>query len=146
MDMCKTNSELALKRLDHLHEEKIMGKKFQHEKEMLEANNKFKLLKMEKEKINKAAEEFAEREYETSVVDRDYLHKGFYHGAQWRINSVWHDARKDVPKEFIPILVERDDFTFSVNMVGGNMTSCPLHWVHWAYVIDLLPERKEETE
>lgn len=65
---------------------------------------------------------------------------------KWRINSVWHDARKDVPKEFIPILVERDDFTFSVNMVGGNMTSCPLHWVHWAYVIDLLPERKEETE
>ena len=65
---------------------------------------------------------------------------------KWRINSVWHDARKDVPKEFIPILVERGDFTFSVNMVGGNMTSCPLRWVHWAYVIDLLPERKEETE
>lgn len=43
MDMRKTNSELASKRLDHLHEEKIMGKKFQHEKEMLEANNKFKL-------------------------------------------------------------------------------------------------------
>lgn len=55
-------------------------------------------------------------------------------------------TRRIVPKEFIPILVERDDFTFSVNMVGGNMTSCPLHWVHWAYVIDLLPERKEETE
>ena len=71
--------------------------------------------------------------------------RGFTEGAQWRINSVWHNARKDVPKEFIPILVERDDFTFSVNMVGGNMTSCPLHWVHWAYVIDLLPERKEET-
>ena len=49
MDMRKTNSELASKRLDHLHEEKIMGKKFQHEKEMLEANNKFKLLKIEKE-------------------------------------------------------------------------------------------------
>lgn len=65
-------------------------------------------------------------------------------GAKWRINSVWHDARKDVPEKFISILVERDDFTFSVNMVCGNMTSCPLHWVHWAYVIDLLPERKEE--
>lgn len=79
-------------------------------------------------------------DYEEEVRD------GFIVGAQWRINSVWHDARKDVPKEFIPILVERDDFTFSVNMVGGNMTSCPLHWVHWAYVIDLLPERKEETK
>lgn len=45
---------------------------------------------MDKETINKAADEFANREYETSVVDRDYLHKGFYHGAHWRINSVWH--------------------------------------------------------
>ena len=37
---------------------------------------------MTKEQIEKAADEFAER---------DYLHKGFYHGAQWRINAVWHD-------------------------------------------------------
>ena len=43
MDMRKTNSELASKRLDHLHEEKIMGKKIKKKKEMLEANNKFKL-------------------------------------------------------------------------------------------------------
>lgn len=71
---------------------------------------------------------------------------GFIAGAQWRINSVWHDARKEVPEIFKSILVERDDFTFSVNMVGGNMTSCPLHWVRWAYVSDLLPERKEETK
>ena len=73
----------------------------------------------------------------------DHGNDVFVAGAEWRINSVWHDARKDVPEEFIPILVERDDFTFSVNMVGGYMTSCPLHWVRWAYVIDLLPERKE---
>ena len=108
---------------------------------------------MTKEQIEKAANiemlsHYADEEYPWGIKDiqSDFIIEAFSKGAQWRINSVWHDARKDVPKEFIPILVERDDFTFSVNMVGGNMTSCPLHWVHWAYVIDLLPERKEETE
>ena len=76
---------------------------------------------MDKETINKAADEFANREYETSVVDRDYLHKGFYHGAHWRINSVWHEANKEIPIPFRPILVEHDDGRFSVNMVGGNI-------------------------
>lgn len=102
---------------------------------------------MEREKIKKAAKDYALQDIRTTgIYARAKLIEGFEIGAQWRINSVWHDARKDVPQEFIPILVERDDFTFSVNMVGGNMTSCPLHWVHWAYVIDLLPERKEETK
>lgn len=45
----QNDSELASKKLDHLHEGKILDKKFQHEKEMLEANNKFKLLKITKE-------------------------------------------------------------------------------------------------
>ena len=102
---------------------------------------------MTREQIEKAA-----GEYSGSVLgfkDNPVVmnkHKAFMDGAQWRINSVWHDARKDIPEEFIPILVERDDFTFSVNMVGGNMASCPLHWVRWAYVSDLLPERKEVTK
>ena len=102
---------------------------------------------MNKEQIEKAAKEtLVNKPVEIQATKVGTFQRGFVAGAQWRINSVWHDARKDVPKEFIPILVERDDFTFSVNMVGGNMTSCPLHWVHWAYVIDLLPERKEETK
>ena len=102
---------------------------------------------MTREQIEKAGRDYALDQLGiVGLPGRAEAMKAFISGAQWRINSVWHDARKDVPKEFIPILVERDDFTFSVNMVGGNMTSCPLHWVHWAYVIDLLPERKEETK
>ena len=101
---------------------------------------------MEQQTIEKAAKETLTNEHvELQATKVGTFQRGFAAGAQWRINSVWHDARKDIPEEFIPILVERDDFTFSVNMVGGNMASCPLHWVRWAYVIDLLPERKEET-
>nr|DAE53385.1 MAG TPA: hypothetical protein [Bacteriophage sp.] len=47
---------------------------------------------MERKDIEKAANEFADREYEYNDIDRDALYKGFYWGAQWRINSVWHDA------------------------------------------------------
>ena len=47
---------------------------------------------MKREDIEKAADEFADREYEISNIDKDALYKGFYHGAEWRINSVWHDA------------------------------------------------------
>lgn len=70
--------------------------------------------------------------------------KGFIEGANWRINSVWHDANKEIPIPFRPILVEHYDGKFSVNMVAGNMQSCPMAWLRWAYVSDLLPDRKED--
>ena len=48
---------------------------------------------MTREDIEKAADDFADREYEISDIDRDPLYKGFYHGANWRINSVWHNSK-----------------------------------------------------
>lgn len=64
--------------------------------------------------------------------------------AQWRINAVWHDARKEVPEKCKPVLTERSKSgIFSVNVSAG-MESYPLSWARWAYIDDLLPERKEE--
>lgn len=71
--------------------------------------------------------------------------EAFMEGAMFGINSVWNNAREKVPDNFIPVLVERKNSSFSVNMVGGNMKSCPSSWIRWAYILDLLPERKEET-
>lgn len=55
---------------------------------------------MTQEEIEKAADEFAEREYETNSIDRDYLSKGFFHGARWladRLCSLpWDEAVKDL--------------------------------------------------
>lgn len=59
---------------------------------------------MKREEIEKAAIEFAEREYEVSDIDKIHLSKGFYCGANWRISSVWHKAEK--PDENKPCLVE----------------------------------------
>ncbi len=104
---------------------------------------------MNKETIKKAAynytlndKEGAKDIYELNVKE-EIASTAFVVGAHWRINSVWHEANKEIPIPFRPILVEHDDGRFSVNMVGGNMKSCPLAWARWAYIDDLLPYGKE---
>lgn len=88
-----------------------------------------------------------ERYYESDIREMEgSFEEAFMEGAKFRINSVWNNAREKVPDNFIPVLVERENFSFSVNMVGGNMKSCPSSWIRWAYIKDLLPERKEETK
>ena len=39
---------------------------------------------MKREDIEKVADEFANKEYEISDIDRIPLYKGFYHGAEWQ--------------------------------------------------------------
>ena len=74
--------------------------------------------------------------------------RGFMSGAQWRINSVWHDVSEE-PKEHKLVLIE-DDFCGEPDY-GVWQAPFP-NWedsiVHfsskrWAYLEDLLPERKE---
>ena len=80
----------------------------------------------------------------------DAFNEGFLAGAEWRINSVWHDLPNDLPqKENTWILLEL--------IFEGRLVYLPVEWVNdgegapkqairWAYIDDLLPERKEETE
>lgn len=105
---------------------------------------------MNRETIEKAADEFAEREYEINSVDRDYLHKGFYHGARWRINSAWHDVGEK-PKfkgkvEESSFLVLRKSGECGLIQVGKDDWADVLEltkFVKWADVDDLLPDGKE---
>lgn len=93
--------------------------------------------------MNKETIEHAAKEY-VMGNSASYV-ECFEAGADWRINSVWYETNKEIPIPFRPILVEHDDGRFSVNMVGGYMKSCPLAWVRWAYIDDLLPYGKEEA-
>ena len=74
---------------------------------------------------------------------------GFMAGAHWRINSVWHDRaeKADTSKELILMY---SNGSVRVTLLNPNLTfdgflSVDM-FIKWAYVSDLLPERKEETE
>lgn len=103
---------------------------------------------MNREQIEKAAREYAEGITYNQDRKRN-CHTDFIAGADWRINSVWHNLPNDLPeKENTWILLEL--------IFEGRLVYLPVEWVNdgegapsqatrWAYIDDLLPERKEET-
>ena len=112
---------------------------------------------MTREQIEKAAllfagaGEFGECPYNPDAKN------GFMAGAQWRINSVWHDASEEPEQENEPILVEYKAWGFECSYY----TVCDDIWdyrtrlkrddayctiLRWAYIKDLIPEIKEETK
>lgn len=92
---------------------------------------------MKREDIEKVADEFANKEYEISDIDRIPLYKGFYHGAEWRINSVWHNSKTEVPNVHTIVLVEKEDGSIWQYKVFAK--SKMLGWKRWAYIKDLIP-------
>lgn len=111
---------------------------------------------MTREQIEKAA-----GEYSGSVLgfkDNPVVmnkHKAFMDGAQWRINSVWHDAI-DKPERNRDFLYESARGWFGINNTTKMAREVyPEKWdrfvegydvIRWVYIDDLLPERKEEAE
>ena len=97
---------------------------------------------MDKETINKAAEEFAEREYETSSVDRDYLHKGFYHHGEELKRNVHVIAR--IKRGFC---IGRFDVVGYFHEYIGFITQSGIEFplsdiLEYAYLDDITPKRK----
>jgi len=94
---------------------------------------------MTREQIEKAAIKSADEELDDFECrgHRD----GFISGAQWRINSVWHNMNEK-PNGMFVILADfgQEEYSLGINLEGMESAK------RWAYVSDLLPERKEETE
>ena len=101
---------------------------------------------MKREDIEKVADEFANKEYEISDIDRIPLYKGFYHGAEWRINSVWHDA-SEVPDKGKMLIVEDIDSAYDLVYLTQSKPWEELseknHYMRWAYIEDLLPNMED---
>ena len=93
---------------------------------------------MKIEDIEKAASELCTTEGQEEWL-KDY---GKYcDGARWRINSVWHNMNEK-PNGMFVILADfgQEEYSLGINLEGMESAK------RWAYVSDLLPERKEETE
>ena len=110
---------------------------------------------MTREQIEKAAIKSADEELDD--FECRWHRDGFIAGAEWRINSVWHDASEEPEQEYESILVEYEDWGFE----GSDYTVCDDIWdyrtrlkrdgvyctiLRWAYIKDLIPERKEEKK
>ena len=95
---------------------------------------------MTREQIEKEAMEYAER-IPQSDERREYSREDFIAGAQWRINSVWHDASEKPDKNQLVLFECRKTYGrgYSVNF-GENYDLMKNVVLRWAYVIDLLPE------
>lgn len=98
------------------------------------------------EDIHKAAIELCTTEAQEEWL-QDYGIHCFLDGARWRIDSVWHDM--DIMPNFrqLPILMEHK--TGSIHFIDGRLSVWAYlkkHYVRWAYVADLLPDRKEEEK
>lgn len=113
-----------------------------------------------REDIKNAAMEFA---YKTGETDFNAFSKGFYNGVRWRIDSVWHDMKKEVPQVYgeyenkvapsIPCLVKGDLSTgYGYGVRYWNVSyevwddeqaddyECDKDKIEcWAYLDDLLP-------
>lgn len=113
---------------------------------------------MKQEQIEKAAREFTDNliaenyfdvNYEEDNYDAGSLHAtsevgsmAFLKGAEWRINSVWHDVNKAPQKgKFVLFECNREyGVTYTVNY-GENYDIMKNVIIRWAYIEDLIPTK-----
>lgn len=106
---------------------------------------------MTREEIKKAAQEKVERLANIAYaggghIGQDDLETVFVCGAEWRINSVWHDV-SERPDERRAVIIEYGENRISLHEKGYDGP-----WIYnveqfgfkrWAYIEDLLPNMEE---
>lgn len=85
----------------------------------------------------------------------DDFNEGFFVGAEWRINSVWHKKHAVIPDVGRLALLELIDpgshkIVYKIDIYSGYEWKWLTHYeysglIRFAYIDDLLPERKEEN-
>ena len=79
---------------------------------------------------------------------------GFMAGAEWRINAVWHGGNEKPQRKDEYLLVEYEDWgtdesdydVVAVEKFEIYADRAYSDLTRWAYISDLLPERKEEVK
>ena len=97
---------------------------------------------MNRETIERAAIETARKACAHFDEAFEYAN-GFVTGADWRINSVWHDAETETPRENEPIIGITGKMLCYMGLCGETAKEICPEMTKWAYVADLMPDRKE---
>lgn len=79
---------------------------------------------------------YANGDFESTIAD------AFEHGANWRINSVWHEVSEEPERNRI-YLAQLGDCAFDTFYDSKNWVkfSRGVNMQRWAYVEDLLPNK-----
>lgn len=73
--------------------------------------------------------------------------RGFREGAQWRINSVWHDGNVSCePRRTAVVLFKNGNANIYKDLRDLSYEGLWGEVDKFAYLGDLIPERKEETK
>lgn len=98
---------------------------------------------MKIEDIEKAAQDYDDGLIYSSISEQYNVIKAFKAGAEYRINSVWHDVDKELP-EYNRHVVNEDWFDFTAKDekdLKRIMDQYPFK--RFAYVEDLIPNMEE---
>lgn len=98
---------------------------------------------MKRKKVREIAKAQGLYNFPTSKNMALKYESGFIDGAEWRINSVWHDVEKELP-EYNRHVVNEDWFDFTAKDekdLKRIINQYPFK--RWAYVEDLKPNMEE---
>lgn len=97
-----------------------------------------------------------ERAANAKYKDNTFAYNGFIKGAQWRINSVWHKKHTVIPDVGRPALLElkcpdSHKIVYKIDIYSGYEWKGLTHYeysglIRFAYIDELIPERKEGAE
>lgn len=96
--------------------------------------------------IKKAAIELCTTETQEEWL-KDYGVHCFLDGARWRIENAWHDMNIMPNFKCLQILMEHKSGSihFMDNLIY-TWEELKKYYVRWAYIADLMPDRKEEEK
>ncbi len=100
---------------------------------------------MEAEEIKKAAANYSGLSLGFKGKAAKIESEAFMKGAEWRINSVWHDANEqpDRGKDIIVMYSNKSCRVFLPNGIWDNLIKVD-KFIKWAYIEDLLPNTKDD--
>lgn len=83
--------------------------------------------------------------YTNGDFDRYAIAQAFEDGAEWRINSVWHN-KEEIPdlSQDILIIFKNEICTILIGAVHTLSELKHYDYTNWAYVKDLLPIKEDE--
>ena len=108
-----------------------------------------------KDDIDKAAESYEDGLIYSGIKDQCDIQKAFKEGANWRINSVWHNAKERPVKTGLFLVRFKENlFDQSEVEVWPILNEAISSWeeyieinwiVEYAYIEDLLPNKEDNV-